>query len=173
MPQLAHHIWAAPRFYQCCTRRYPLTTYSLSNQDIVIEQELSQLNMSRTARTPVVSRASPAPSWSDSDSEFDDLITPCGPSPSEKHFSSEKATASMHHHDGPSQPHVTGPITPTHDRIRPYSTHPAADVRSLWAVMLELQQRYQCYKSTRMRIAADSDFQEASDLMRMCMAITP
>ncbi|KAL2752451.1 hypothetical protein ACRALDRAFT_1065581 [Sodiomyces alcalophilus JCM 7366] len=131
--------------------------------------------MSRNTSTMVpsrASRASPAPSWSDSDSEFDDLITPC---PSDDGIS-ETATAEDtaiddHHHGPPSHSRFTGPPTPIHDRFRPCSTNPAVDVHRLWAVMLALQRRYQCYKSTRMRIAADSDVQEASELMpsRACI----
>lgn len=126
------------------------------------------------ARASRVSRASPTPSWPDSDSEFDDLITPC---PSDTSFEEATATSDtiehQHEQHGPSRLGFTGTGTgtssfaPTHDRIRPCSADPSADIRSLWAVMLALQQRYQCYKSTRMRIAADSDFEEASELMRM------
>lgn len=117
-----------------------------------------------------LSRLSISPkSWYDtSDSEPEDLITPC----SEKHIIE---TTSAVHFD-----HVPTPATldaaaehaqtslhirrPSVLHARRCSSDESIDIRGLWEAMLELQQRYHCYKSTRMLIAAESD--GAVDMIR-------
>ncbi|KAM0282039.1 hypothetical protein ACHAQH_003245 [Verticillium albo-atrum] len=110
-----------------------------------------------------LSRMSISPkSWYDtSDSEPDDLITPC----SEKHIIETNSAVHLDHApahiapDAQSEPMQTSP----HIRRPPIlcarrcSSDDSIDVRGLWEAMLELQQRYHCYKSTRMLIAAESD----------------
>ena len=66
----------------------------------------------------------------------------------------------------PSEPIVTpGPRRST----RHASPESDDDTRELWGVMLDLQQRYHCYNSTRMQIAADSD--AAGEMMRKSLHV--
>ncbi|KAM0334971.1 hypothetical protein ACHAQA_000005 [Verticillium albo-atrum] len=110
-----------------------------------------------------LSRLSISPkAWYDtSDSEPDDLITPC----SEKHIVETTSAVHLDHAvPAPTPDAVTEPAqTSPHIRrpsalcARRCSADQSIDVRGLWEAMLELQQRYHCYKSTRMLIAAESD----------------
>ncbi|EEY22858.1 hypothetical protein VDBG_08968 [Verticillium alfalfae VaMs.102] len=110
-----------------------------------------------------LSRLSISPkSWSDtSDSEPEDLITPC----SEKHVI--ETTSAVHFDHVPQPDTLDAAAEPAQTSLhirRPSMLHArrcssdeSIDIRGLWEAMLELQQRYHCYKSTRMLIAAESD----------------
>ncbi|KAF3811786.1 hypothetical protein GCG54_00014538 [Colletotrichum gloeosporioides] len=103
-------------------------------------------------------------SWPESDSE-DDMIRPCATN-SEKpeahvtmtEYAPATAPAAVENAAHP-RPSLTGRR----------SSADGADLEEMWECMLELQQKYHCYNSTRMEIAADSD--DAMEMMptRACM----
>ncbi|TDZ54363.1 hypothetical protein CTRI78_v006387 [Colletotrichum trifolii] len=107
-------------------------------------------------------------SWPESDSE-DDMIRPCAAAassdkPEAQVTMTEYASGSVEHNN--QHPHQQQP-RPSIAGRRASSDN--ADLTELWECMLELQQRYHCYNSTRMEIAADSG--DGMEMMptRACM----
>lgn len=126
-------------------------------------------------RRPFQSTRTHHPSWSETEH---DAISPCS---SEKHISETFSTTAgpvrqqqqqqQQHHTYTDTIRASSPTDSSHDSSgsntssrRPSASAEADDVRELWAVMLGLQQRYRCYNSTRMQIAADSE--SAVEMMR-------
>ncbi|OLN81357.1 hypothetical protein CCHL11_08577 [Colletotrichum chlorophyti] len=94
-------------------------------------------------------------SWPESDSE-DDMIRPCDPN--EK----SETQVTMTEYAPPSPASVEHPSHPRPSLAGRRTSADDADLEGLWECMLELQQQYHCYNSTRMEIASDSE-----DAMRM------
>ena len=108
-----------------------------------------------------------SPTWSETDPS--DIIAPCE---SEKHIC-ETTSARMPHSqdsfDSNTSDMQKTTAEPAVSSAPPRNTRHSSpesddDIRELWNVMLGLQQRYHCYNSTRMQIAADSDV--AEEMMR-------
>ncbi|KAK2058456.1 hypothetical protein LY76DRAFT_593305 [Colletotrichum caudatum] len=113
----------------------------------------------RQQRTQFPKRSSSGYSWPESDSDDDIVIRPCA--------SDEKADASVTMTEY--VPASTAVGVEQHTSSRPSltgrrSSAEDADLEALWECMLELQQKYHCYNSTRMEIAADSE--DAMGMMR-------
>ncbi|KAL0934591.1 uncharacterized protein CTRU02_211390 [Colletotrichum truncatum] len=105
-------------------------------------------------------------SWPESDSE-DDMIRPCA-------ASSEKPEAHVTMTEYAPAPTATAAAEQSPQSRRPSlagrrSSSDDADIEELWECMLELQQKYHCYNSTRMEIAADSEDAMEMRPTRACM----
>ncbi|KAF6805336.1 hypothetical protein CMUS01_14649 [Colletotrichum musicola] len=113
-------------------------------------------------------------SWPESDSE-DDMITPCAASTTsekpEAHVTMTEYAAAPASPVEPQNHHAAAAASSSRPSLgagrRTSADH--ADLEELWECMLELQQRYRCYNSTRMEIAADSE--DAAEMMptRACI----
>lgn len=110
-----------------------------------------------------------SPTWSESDPS--DIISPCE---SEKHICETTGIRApvlqQDTYNNGIQKLTSPPSEPAVSSAPPRNArHPSPEsddeIRELWNVMLDLQQRYHCYNSTRMQIAADSD--AAGEMMRM------
>ncbi|CCF31891.1 hypothetical protein CH063_04379 [Colletotrichum higginsianum] len=117
----------------------------------------------RTTQFP--KRSSSGYSWPESDSEDDIVIRPCAPneksdaSVTMTEYAPAPTAAGAEQPSGNPRPSLTGRRSSVED----------ADLEALWECMLELQQKYHCYNSTRMEIAADRE--DAMDMMptKYCM----
>ncbi|KAF9878202.1 hypothetical protein CkaCkLH20_04240 [Colletotrichum karsti] len=99
----------------------------------------------------------------ESDSE-DDMIRPCAAT-SEK----PEAQVTMTEYAPAPTPNVEHSAHPRPSLTGRRSSADDADLEEMWECMLELQQKYHCYNSTRMEIAADSE--DATEMMptKACM----
>lgn len=117
----------------------------------------------RTTQFP--KRSSSGYSWPESDSEDDIVIRPCAPneksdaSVTMTEYAPAPTAAGAEQPSGNPRPSLTGRRSSVED----------ADLEALWECMLELQQKYHCYNSTRMEIAADRE--DAMDMMRMLLPL--
>ncbi|WDK21954.1 hypothetical protein CGRA01v4_13244 [Colletotrichum graminicola] len=113
----------------------------------------------RQQRTQFSKRSSSGCSWPESDSDDDIVIRPCA--------SDEKADASVTMTEYVPSSTAVGMEQPTSSRPSLTGRRSSAEdakLEALWECMLELQQKYHCYNSTRMEIAADSE--DAMGMMR-------
>lgn len=112
----------------------------------------------RQSQTQFPKRSSSGYSWPESDSEDDIVIRPCA--------TNEKADATVTMTEcipGPTAVDQTSQPRPSLSGRR--ASAEDTNLQELWECMLELQQQYHCYNSTRMEIAADRE--DAMDMMRM------
>ncbi|KAK2001671.1 hypothetical protein LX36DRAFT_653030 [Colletotrichum falcatum] len=106
----------------------------------------------RQQRAQFPKRSSSGYSWPESDSDDDIVIRPCA--------SDEKADASVtmtEYVPASAAVAVEQPASSRGSLTGHRSSVKNADLEALWECMLELQQKYHCYNSTRMEIAADSE----------------
>ncbi|KAK1657809.1 hypothetical protein BDP55DRAFT_638430 [Colletotrichum godetiae] len=116
----------------------------------------------RQSQTQFPKRSSSGYSWPESDSEDDIVIRPCA--------TNEKADATVTMTEcvpGPTAVEQTSQPRPSLSGRR--ASAEDTNLQELWECMLELQQEYHCYNSTRMEIAADRE--DAMDMMptKYCM----
>jgi hypothetical protein len=112
----------------------------------------------QSPRNSVISSRSSNYSWIGSEAK-DDMIRPCPPE--------DARSMECHAATSPAIPHTElGVPSRMAAADRGGSSRAKVDdVRGLWECMLELQQRYGCYKSARMQ-AAVSVHEDGLDLMR-------